>query len=142
MRERNAAAEAERQRARYHRFKSEGRCVQCGGLMLPEWAGRVHCPQCAEAKAARAQTPEQLARRRELSRGRMRRQYQADPVRAAAQQRERRNEKKMRGECIRCPQAALEDSNHCAHHRETERTRVREQARRRRAKQRAEQEAA
>lgn len=134
--------EADRQRARYARLKAAGRCVQCSGLLLPEWVGRVHCPACAEAKANRAQTDEQRARRRELSRGRMRRKYQADPVKAARLQRERREAKKQRGECIRCPHAALDDSNYCATHLETERARVRDQARRRRERRRMEARAA
>lgn len=128
---------ASKQRGKYQRMKAEGRCVVCTGTLLPEWTG-VMCPECAErhaiAQRERGWTDEQRQRRNERQRARYVR------LNYVSRQRELRHAKKARGECIRCTDKAAEDSNYCERHRESERVRIRNQARRRRAAQRAQQE--
>jgi hypothetical protein len=128
---------SEKQAARYARLKAEGRCVCCGGGMLPEWAG-VRCPTCTENQAEQRSTEEAKERRRPRASAYQRSWYAENRERAAAYQRARRLEKKIRGQCIRCSQPAADDSVYCAPHHEREKTRVRGQARRRRERLRAE----
>lgn len=129
------------QRARYARLRSENRCVTCAGGMLPEWTG-VHCPSCREKRSTYAESDAARAKRYERARTVLKAKYQEDPVKAAARQRAKRHEKKLRGECTRCVQPALDDSNFCASHLVTERARVRDCARRRRERQRQERQQA
>lgn len=134
---------AEKQAARYARLKDEGRCVGCGGVLLPEWGELAHCPTCLEREAAqrvereRNETAGARAERLKTRAAAARRRYAADPEGFRQYIREQRQQKKEAGICLKCPAPAADDSLHCVRHRETERKRQREAARARRERMRA-----
>lgn len=124
---------AVKEREKYARRRAEGRCVRCGGLMLPEWGTACLCPGCADRRREYDSRPEVQAKERERSRLRAAALYAQDPEAFRRERRNRYEAKKLAGICIRCPSPCAEDSIYCAPHRETENAKNREAQRRRRA---------
>jgi hypothetical protein len=125
---------AEKQKARYHRLKAEGRCVRCQALKLPEWPAGVHCPVCKEA------TVDHSRKYRHTDKGRAFVKRTNAKRRATPGWREQENERarehrlnrKLDGICRYCPLPCLDDSVFCEEHRERSRRQTREHMRRKR----------
>ena len=65
----NRGWSAEKQKAKYHRLKSEHRCIRCTGFILPEWGDGVICPECRELRLVNESA---YARKKRLARNRKR----------------------------------------------------------------------
>jgi hypothetical protein len=106
----------------YQQRKAEGRCVECAGQMLPEWVGRVRCPECNEtnnlrtAKYRRTKNGREVTHQLYLAR-KATPQYAARLKAKAAQVKAKRLAKKLAGLCTWCNAPALEDNGYCATHR-------------------------
>lgn len=125
-----------RTRERYWERKLSGHCVQCGAG-LQDSDATVHCVECREARLARLKSEEQRAKARVREKTRQAKLYWANPQAFRDKQNQRRQEKRLRGECRQCSCAALEDSDYCATHREIVLARGRMYAARRRAARKA-----
>lgn len=124
---------AEKARARYARRRAARECVRCGGGMLPEWGERAACPSCVDQMRDYRESAAAIRARRARNRKRAAAEYAADPDAARAEVRARYTAKKLRGECIRCPEPIAEDSLYCGTHKEAENQKNRDRARDRRA---------
>jgi hypothetical protein len=108
-------------RKRYADRRKRGVCVDCETKVMD----RARCEDCREKNRGYQQAYE--LRKPEVSAARMKRLYWQNPKHFRAQASRRRTEKKIRGECLKCPALAADGSNHCAKHiaSESERQRVR-----------------
>lgn len=97
---------------------ADGRCVDCDGLMLPEWPKRVYCPTCADVRQAVSRRYRHSAKGRKRLRARIRNKRKDPAFRAkeAAKTRARQLQKKIDGECHSCRAPCLDDSVFCAKH--------------------------
>ena len=126
------AEAAAAQRARYHARKAAHLCVRCGAGLQDE--DRPRCVECDAMVAGYQPSEAAQQRRRERAAARARAAYLANPEIERARIRERYAARKERGICVMCHRHAAADSNLCEGHRESERRRNREAARRRRAR--------
>lgn len=126
---------ADQQRARREKLKADGRCVRCGGGMLPEWAGYVHCPECREKRAAATRKYNHTERGRERDRRWKERKRQDPEWRRKDWDRTIAYKlyKKLNGLCRDCSDPSLDDSLYCLPCRDRARKRTRDWMRRYRA---------
>lgn len=106
--------------SRYQERKARKVCVDCEAPT----EGFARCNDCLErGREARAKYdqvhPEVVA-------ARMKRLYWQDPEKFRARSRRIRLEKKLRGECLKCPELAVDGEDHCAKHVELELARKRD----------------
>lgn len=97
-------------RARYADRKARRVCVDCEAPT----DGRIRCVDCGARQSERNTRYDRA--HPEIVAARMRRVYWKDPEKSRARARQLRLEKKLRGECLKCPAPVADGSNHCAKH--------------------------
>lgn len=131
------SAQADAQRARYRARRDAGRCVRCNAGGDDDTMIGAFCRECYMARSVYVPSKRATANRRARAVKRYAERY-ADPAFREAEvgrMAERYADRKARGICTLCGSAkAAEDSGLCPEHRDSERKRIREAARRRRAK--------
>jgi hypothetical protein len=115
---------------RYARLRAEKKCVQCAGLLLPEWGTPSRCPECRENRKPSVHKYLKSKKGRRMTR-RYRRKPEVREARKATL-RATRLEKKLSGECLDCVQPCLEESPYCQKHLDVHRAANRDYSRRRR----------
>lgn len=105
-------SDTERLRQRYAERKARGLCPDCGSPA----GGFVRCAEC-RLRGNESSTRHAKSNRDKIA-ARQSRLYWRDPEKFRERQRQRRLEKKLRGECQDCPLPAADGSNYCDEHTE------------------------